>query len=79
MNCGFLKSGWTALLLSAALIILSQSSLEGKSQKLYLPVLQLSDAANLGLALVNPTLNEAEVTLTARTYSGSIIGGIGIT
>ena len=79
MTFGFLKSSTTVLLLYGALISLAASAQPGQIQKLYLPVLQASDAADLGLALVNPTLTEAAVTLTARTYSGSIIGGNGIT
>src|SRR3989441_11633264 len=79
MTCGFMKLARTVLLLPAALIAFAAAPRPAQIQKLYLPVLQSSDAADLGLALVNPTLTEAEVTLTARTYSGSIIRGNGIT
>src|SRR5216117_3326903 len=46
-------------------ILASQSILFAQSQTLYLPVLQATDAANLGLALSNPTLSATAVTLTA--------------
>jgi hypothetical protein len=46
---------------------------------LFLPLFQASNAADLGLALSNPTLAEVTVTLTARTYEGTSIGGDGIT
>ncbi|PYS49696.1 MAG: hypothetical protein DMG13_23000, partial [Acidobacteria bacterium] len=44
-----------------------------------MPALQANDGADLGLALVNPTLTEASVTLTARSYNGAIIQADGIT
>ncbi|PYS56316.1 MAG: hypothetical protein DMG13_00155, partial [Acidobacteria bacterium] len=45
----------------------------------YVPALQSNDGADLGLALVNPTLTEASVTVTARSYDGAIIQADGIT
>src|SRR5438093_886266 len=45
----------------------------------YVPLLQATDAADLGLALSNPTVTEATVKLTARSYAGAPISGNGIT
>ena len=61
-----------ALTLSAALII-ATPLLQGQTPKLYVSALQAIPGADLGLALVNPTLTEAKVTLTARSYSGAVI------
>jgi sugar lactone lactonase YvrE len=41
----------------------------------YLPMLQSAGAPNLGIALTNPMLQPAQVTLTARAYSGELIAG----
>jgi hypothetical protein len=46
---------------------------------LYMPVLQATRAADLGLALSNPTLSPATVTLMARGLDGQGIFGDGIT
>src|SRR5947208_10916886 len=46
-----------------------------EASELYIPALQTSKDADLGLALVNPTLSTAQVTLTARSYAGAIIAG----
>jgi hypothetical protein len=43
------------------------------AEKLYAPALRVNDGSELRIALVNPTTASAEVTLTARTYDGSII------
>src|SRR6266516_327508 len=55
-----------ALTLSAALII-ATPLLQGQTPKLYVSALQAIPGADLGLALVNPTLTEAKVTLTGFT------------
>src|SRR6267378_8235964 len=69
-----------AFLCAAALTVIAVASpLQGQTKKLYLPLLDASDTSDLGLAFVNPTLNEAQVTLVARTYNGAIITGSGIT
>ena len=59
--------GRAVLVLSVALITPTASRLQGKSEKLQLAVLQSSDAADLGPALVNPTLTPAQVTLIERS------------
>jgi len=66
-----------ALILSAALIF-ATPLLQGQTQKLYVSALQAIPGAELGLALVNPTLTEAKVTLTARSYSGAVIQSNGV-
>src|SRR5207249_6493582 len=73
------KTSISALLLSTALIMVAALPVQGQTAKSYVPALQARDGADLGLALVNPTLAEANVTLTARDYSGAIIQGNAIT
>jgi len=68
-----------AFLCAALTVIAVASPLQGQTKKLYLPLLDASDTSDLGLAFVNPTLNEAQVTLVARTYNGAIITGSSIT
>src|ERR1051326_2312110 len=63
----------SALFLATALIVVNASPLQGQAEKLYVPALRPIDTADLGIALVNPTLTEARVTLTARSYDGAII------
>src|SRR5262249_50040523 len=46
--------------------------------RLYLPALKAVDGADLGIALVNPTVSDVDITLTARTYSGDVIQADGI-
>jgi len=58
----------TVLVITAALPLQMQGQ-----HKSYLPVLQATDVDDLGIALVNPTLTDATVTLTARSYSGAFI------
>ena len=60
------------LILATVLVIAATLPLQGQ-YKSYVPVLQATDAADLGIALVNPTLADATVTLTARSYSGAAI------
>ena len=62
----------SALLLNATLILLAAIPLQGQPQKLYVPAL-VAEGAGIGIALVNPTLMEAAVTLTARSYNGELI------
>jgi hypothetical protein len=45
----------------------------------YMPVLQALDGSDLGVALLNPSTSEVSITLTARSYEGTLIGGTGIT
>src|SRR5439155_19948573 len=78
MNSRLPKASISALLLSAALIIATAFPLQGQSTS-YVPALQARDGADLGIALVNPTLSEAKVTLTARDYTGAIIRNNAIT
>ena len=66
-------TGASALFLATALIVVNASPLQGQAEKLYVPALRPIDTADLGIALVNPTLTEARVTLTARSYDGAII------
>src|SRR5207249_3425077 len=61
-----------------ALIIATALPLHGQATS-HVPALQARDGADLGLALVNPTLSEAKVTLTARDYTGAIIQNNAIT
>ncbi len=60
------------LLPATVLVIAAALPLRGQ-HKSYLPVLQATDAEDLGIALVNPTVTDATVTLTARSYSGAAI------
>lgn len=78
MNSLLPKTSISALLLSAALIIAIALPLQSQSTS-YVPALQAREGADLGLALVNPTLSEARVTLTARDYTGAIIRNDAIT
>ena len=79
MNSRLPKISISALLLSAGLIITAALPLQGQMAKSYVPALQARDGADLGLALMNPTLAEATVTLTARDYTGAIIQNDAIT
>ncbi len=79
MNSRLPKTSISALLLSTALIIAVALPLQGQVAKSYVPALQARDGADLGLALMNPTLAEATVTLTARDYTGAIIQNDAIT
>src|SRR5207249_9625633 len=73
------KTSISALLLSTALIMAAALPVQGQVAKSYVPALQARDGADLGLALMNPTLSEATVTLTARDYTGAIIQNDSIT
>jgi IPT/TIG domain-containing protein/ZU5 domain-containing protein len=66
----------TVLLLA---ILTSMSDLFAQRQTLYLPVLQATHAGDVGLALSNPALSDATVTLTARGLDGQVISGPEIT
>ena len=79
MKIRFPSANISALLLSTALMIAVALPLQGQTADSYVPALRASDGADLGIALVNPTLTEAKVTLTARSYSGAIIQSDGIT
>ena len=70
---------FSKLIVTAVAVLGFVTAAHGQVPSLYLPQLQASDAADLGLALSNPTLSEVTVTLTARTYSGTTISGDGIT
>src|SRR5437867_1198897 len=61
----------------ALTVIVSELPLHGENI-LYLPALQGANAVDLGVALVNPTLSETTVTLTARNYNGNVVQGAGI-
>src|SRR4051812_45013236 len=63
----------TALFIATALVIVAAAPLQGQTHRLYIPALQPSMAIDLKLALVNPTSAEANVTLTARDYAGTLI------
>src|SRR5262245_20548880 len=52
--------------------------LQAQSQKLYAPILAETTNGGLGVTLVNPTLSEVRVTLTARTYAGAAIQQSGV-
>ena len=62
----------TTIFLSLAVFAVGLLPLEGQLQSLFIPSFQVSDAADFALALVNPTLTLAEVTLTARSYDGFV-------
>src|SRR2546428_1571600 len=79
MNSRLPKISISALLLSAGLIITAALPLQGQMAKSYVPALQARDGADLGLALMNPTLADPPVTLTARYYTGAIIQNDAIT
>ena len=65
------------VILGTALVIAAAFPLQGQYES-YLPILQTTDADDLGIALVNPTIAEATVTLTARSYSGALIQKDGV-
>src|SRR5213594_950824 len=67
------------LLLSVSLILAGRLPVQAQVQKLYSPVLAATAGGDLGITLVNPTLSDAQVTLTARDYSGAIIQASGVT
>src|SRR5437879_13660727 len=50
-----------------------------ETQKLYMPILQATNTADLGLTLCNPTLSDATVILTAHGLDGKAIAGQDIT
>src|SRR5437867_756462 len=79
MKSRLLHSLVSALILSILIIINGALPLQAQTAESYVPALQATDGADLGLALVNPTLAEARVTLTARSYNGSVIQADGIT
>jgi len=58
------------LIVATVLLIAATLPLEGQYAS-YLPVLQTTDADGLGIALVNPSMKDTTVTLTARSYSGA--------
>ena len=63
--------------------LMMQRRMQAQSQvpaaSLFVPILQATPDADLGLAFSNPTLDAATVTLTAHAYDGSRISGSGIT
>jgi len=75
MNSRLPKISISALLLSAGLMFAAALPLQGQIATSYVPALQARDGADLGLVLVNPTLAEAKVTLTARDYTGATESG----
>ena len=83
MNSRLPKTSISALFLSTALVIATALPLQGQSTS-YVPALQARDGADLGLALVNPTLSDAKVTLsvinaigkTRRTLNGPTTAGL---
>src|SRR6059036_2659673 len=79
MKSRLLHSSISALVVSIVLIITAGLPLRAQTTESYVPALQATDGADLGLALVNPTLSEAGVTVTARNYDGSIIQADGVT
>src|SRR5438093_2809439 len=79
MKSRLLHSSISAFVLSIVFIITAGLPLHAQTAESYVPALQASDGADLGLALVNPTLSETRVTVTARNYNGSIIQADGVT
>jgi len=79
------RSPWTgfvtAFLAAVVMMHVISPSLQAQAvnQTLYMPILQASDAGDIGLALSNPTLTDVAVTLTARDYAGASISGNGVT
>jgi len=72
LNFLLANTGASILLPATVLVIAAALPLQGQN-KSYLPVLQATDADDLGIALVNPTITDTTVTLTARSYSGAAI------
>jgi len=66
----FVNTPLSIFLQATVLVIASVLPLHGQN-KSYLPILQATDADDLGIALVNPTMKDTTVTLTARSYSGA--------
>src|SRR5262245_4872971 len=58
-----------------ALISISSLAAQPEVRSLYIPVLQSMDYGVSKLALINPTLESTTVTLTARSYAGSLLQG----
>ncbi len=73
-------SNWPTIFLGTVMLCLSAWGLEAQTpaQTLYMPVLQATDSADVGIALSNPTLSSVTVTLTARDYTGAMISGTDI-
>src|SRR2546428_10102095 len=58
---------------SATVSQLSSLSTTAQSRSLYMPLLQSNGSADSKLALANPTLEPATVTLTARSFDGTVL------
>src|SRR2546426_5847454 len=76
--CSGLANTRASILLAPLLVIAAALPLQGQ-HKSYLPALQATDAEDLGIALVNPTITDATVMLTARSYNGATIQKDGVT
>src|SRR5262245_31255806 len=74
-----LKRSPVKLLISLALILAGYLPVYAQTQKLYAPLLAATSGGSIGVTLVNPTMSDAQVTLTARNYSGAIIQKSGVT
>jgi K319-like protein/parallel beta helix pectate lyase-like protein/uncharacterized protein DUF1565 len=60
-------------------ILLAVIPVAAQSRTLYLPALRPAGPEEINIALVNPTSDDATVTLTARAYDGGVIAGTGVT
>src|SRR5688572_18668190 len=67
-------------LLAIIWLVLPSSPLAGHADahSLYMPVLEATALEEAQVMLLNPTLEAATVTLTARSYSGAVLMGTGI-
>ena len=71
--------GSITLLIAAAMILFCGLSVNAQPQKLYAPTLAAMPDGDLGITLVNPTVSDARVVLTARSYNGIPIQKAGVT
>src|SRR5947208_5918742 len=75
---GILSSRLLVLVFFGFLICLSAPSLGAQIPIQYLPALEAADGTDLGLAVLNSSTTQAQITLTAHTYDGLLITGPGI-
>src|SRR5262245_16760787 len=74
MDCSLRSPRTVARLLFVLLVAALALPLHAQ-ENLFIPILKGKDDARIGVALANPTVNEAQINLTARSYDGSVIAG----
>src|SRR5205823_6080097 len=69
---------FVVVFLSVVSILFCIQPAGAQAPTMYLPGLEAVDGTELGLALLNSGSGDAQVTITARTYDGAIIGGTAV-